>query len=123
MRRSWPPRWSAAASWLADLAQSATDDDQFLQDLYDLVGASVATAETIPAAIGLVARAQADPVHTAILAANLGGDTDTIGAIATGMAGAITGVAGTPADLAETLRTVNNIDPSAVASQLVSLRH
>ena len=105
-----------------DMAQSSTDDDQFLQNLYDLVGASVATAETVPAAIGLVARTQADPVRTAILAANLGGDTDTIGAIATGMAGAITGATAIPADLTETLRTVNDIDPATIASRLVSLR-
>ncbi|WP_163541355.1 ADP-ribosylglycohydrolase family protein [Occultella kanbiaonis] len=104
------------------IAEAATDDDSFLQELYETVGASVATSETVPAAIGLLVRGEGDPVRVAILAANLGGDTDTIGAIATGMAGAVSGASRIAPDLAGTLLSVNRIDPLGLAERLVTHR-
>ncbi|WP_220267872.1 ADP-ribosylglycohydrolase family protein, partial [Enterobacter sp. Colony194] len=40
------------------------------------------TIESVPCAIAMVELAQTDPNRCAILCANLGGDTDTIGAMA-----------------------------------------
>lgn len=105
-----------------EIAERAETDDEFLQSLYDTVGATVATSETVPAAVGLLARGGADPVKVAVLAANLGGDTDTIGAIATGMAGAVTGAAAIPTELSATLLEVNDIAPRDTARALLALR-
>lgn len=104
------------------IAREANSDNDFLQQLYDMVGASVHTVDTVPAAVGLVFRAQGDPVKTATLAANLGGDTDTIGAIATGLSGALKGIKAIPAEMLQTIRDVNNIDPVGVATELYGLR-
>ncbi|MGH3748360.1 MAG: ADP-ribosylglycohydrolase family protein [Micromonosporaceae bacterium] len=105
-----------------EIALSGTDDEVFLDRLYDVVGASVASSESVPTAVGLLVRGGADPCRVAILAANLGGDTDTIGAIATGMAGAMSGLSAIPAHLAATLSSVNHIDPAAVAARLLQAR-
>lgn len=112
-----------ARSRLAEeIAADPGDDDAFLQRLYDVVGASVATSETVPAAVGLLVRGAGDPVRVAELAANLGGDTDTIGAIATGMAGAVSGLSAIPADLLARLVEVNRIDPVGTGERLLAVR-
>ncbi|HEX5598366.1 MAG TPA: ADP-ribosylglycohydrolase family protein [Micromonosporaceae bacterium] len=111
------------AEWAADLARRDVDDNEFLQDLYDLIGGGVATSESVPAAVGLLVRSAGDPLRCAVLSANLGGDTDTIGAIATGMAGAVSGVSAIPADLLTELREINKIEPEQLADALLQHRH
>ncbi|MCS6836974.1 MAG: ADP-ribosylglycohydrolase family protein [Anaerolineae bacterium] len=74
-----------------------------LRELYDVVGTSLATSETVPAAFGVLAMAQGDPVQTACYAANLSGDADTVGAIACAIAGAFKGFAAIPATYVDQL--------------------
>ena len=105
-----------------ELAGRSTSDQDFLVELYDLVGAWVTTTESVPAAVGLLVRASADPVRATELAANLGGDTDTIGAMAGAMAGALSGRASIPAATLRQLEDVNAIDPTGLAAELVALR-
>ena len=59
----------------------------------DLVGTGVASQQSVPAAFAVLEVAEGDPWQAAVISANLGGDTDTIGAIAAGMAGACAGMA------------------------------
>ncbi|MFC0681832.1 ADP-ribosylglycohydrolase family protein [Lysobacter korlensis] len=103
-------------------ARSAGTDERFLQRVYDVVGTSVLTPESVPAALGVVVRAHGDPVRAAVLAANLGGDTDTIGAMAAGICGALTGAAGVPAGMRATLDQVNSLDLGPLAEALVGYR-
>lgn len=103
-------------------ARVAASDDVFLQVLYDTVGASVMTSESVPAAFGLFVRAAGDPLRASLLAANLGGDTDTIGAMATGLCGAFSGVSAIPAQYLATLREVNELDVESVAAKLEEYR-
>lgn len=105
-----------------EIAHSAASDQEFLQRLYDIIGASTATSETVPAAVGLLVRGGADPERVAILGANLGGDTDTIGSIATGMAGALSGISSISRELMSQIESVNQIDPASVSAQLMSHR-
>jgi ADP-ribosylglycohydrolase len=112
----------ARAQLARDIAREPSTDDEFLQRLYDLIGASVATTDSVPAAVGLFVRAEGDPHRSALLAANLGGDTDTIGAIAGGMCGAFTGFSGIPAHLVATLDEVNDLDIGPLAAALAGFR-
>ncbi|MEO1771774.1 ADP-ribosylglycohydrolase family protein [Candidatus Enterococcus ferrettii] len=60
-----------------------------LSELYELWGTGVETIETIPCVFAIVKLAKGNPLKAALLAANLGGDTDTIGAIAAAICGGI----------------------------------
>lgn len=83
---------------------------QTLRDLYDLVGAGMGAHETVPTAFALVALADGDPLAAALLAANLGGDGDTIGAIAGAVCGAYRGLEVIPVEFVTTLESVNGLD-------------
>lgn len=89
---------------------------QTLRELYDLVGAGMAAHETVPAAFALIALAEGDPLTAALLAANLGGDGDTIGAIAGAVCGAYHGLEAIPAEMVSTLESVNGLNFRQLAS-------
>lgn len=99
----------ARSKLAAQLARKPYSDTEFLQELYDLVGASVATTESVPAAIGIFVRAGGNPVRSSYLAANLGGDTDTIGAIVGGICGAFSGLSSIPNEYLGVLNEVNEL--------------
>ncbi len=103
-------------------ARSAESDERFLQRVYDVVGTSVLTPESVPAALGVAVRAHGDPVRAAVLAANLGGDTDTVGAMAAGICGALAGSSGVPANLRATLDEVNSLELRPLAEALIGYR-
>ncbi|MCE2473580.1 MAG: ADP-ribosylglycohydrolase family protein, partial [Anaerolineae bacterium] len=79
------------------IAASSGDRRTRLRRIFDEVGATLNVPETVGAAFGILAMADGDPKDTAILAANLSGDADTIGAIACAMAGAYAGFDAFPA--------------------------
>lgn len=92
------------------IAMDAQDDVEFSQRIYDEVGASVHMVESAPAALGLFVRGHSDPMRVAHLAANLGGDTDTIGAMSCGMAGAVAGINAFPKEALSLIAQVNGSD-------------
>lgn len=86
------------------------------------IGTSVASSASVAAAFGVVRLAKGDPWATALIAANIGDDTDTIGAIATGMAGACAGIGAFPQDRVEQVLRVNALDLEPVIAGLLNLR-
>ena len=112
----------ARAKLAVQLARKANSDAEFLQELYDLVGASVATTESVPAALGLFVRAGGHPVRSSYLAANLGGDTDTIGAMVGGICGAFSGYVAIPAEYIDTLNEVNELGIEEIAEHFLEYR-
>ena len=88
----------------------------------ELIGTSVASQESVPAAFAVLALAGEDPWRACLLAANLGGDCDTIGAIVGAVSGAVAGLSGLPADAVATLRSVNDLDVEPLAERLLALR-
>jgi ADP-ribosylglycohydrolase len=110
------------AAMAVGFARAGGTDEQFLQRVYDVVGTSVLTPESVPAALGVAVRADGDPLRAAVLAANLGGDTDTIGAMAGGICGGLAGVMGIPAPLRATLDEVNSLGLAPLAEALVGHR-
>ncbi|MCL4248122.1 MAG: ADP-ribosylglycohydrolase family protein [Anaerolineae bacterium] len=79
-----------------DIARKGSDPRARLRELYDVVGTSLSIVETVGAAFGVLVMADADPRQTAIYAANLSGDADTVGAIACAIAGAYGGIDAIP---------------------------
>ena len=86
-------RWVAGADvaarirWAAGLV-NGRDPDEAAEVIYTLVGTSLATQESVPAAFAVLSVIPDDPWRACLLAASLGGDTDTIAAVAGAIAGA-----------------------------------
>jgi ADP-ribosylglycohydrolase len=78
--------------------------------LYTHIGADIASADAIPTAFGLFAAADGDPMTTIRLTANMGGDTDTIGAIAGGIAGAFSSIEAFPRDVVDYVDKRNHLN-------------
>ncbi|MDX8479612.1 ADP-ribosylglycohydrolase family protein [Mesorhizobium sp. VK24D] len=90
--------------------------------IVDLIGTGVASQESVPAAFAVLEVAQGDAWRAAVISANLGGDTDTIGAIAAGMAGACAGLSRLPQDRVARLKGIDLAEVRALANDLVSAR-
>nr|WP_208613099.1 ADP-ribosylglycohydrolase family protein [Pantoea wallisii] len=93
-----------------------------LQQIYDLVGTGTGTIESVPAAIAMVELAATDPNRCAILCANLGGDTDTIGAMAVAICGALQGIDGIDPQLKAELDAANGLDFTHYSRAFVRFR-
>jgi ADP-ribosylglycohydrolase len=94
-------RWVAGADvaariyWAADLVSGRSAADA-AEVIYSLVGTSLATQESVPAAFAVLSAVPEDPWRACLLAASLGGDTDTIAAMVGAVAGACHGLAAFP---------------------------
>jgi ADP-ribosylglycohydrolase len=89
----------------------------------DVIGTSVAAQESVVAAFALAAARGDDPMDALTLAAEIGGDTDTVAAMCGAVLGACHGVCGLPIDLLDTVQRVNRLDLAPVADGLLTLRH
>lgn len=118
-RGAWSPEPDvvAATHRALKLAAQPSSSPQWLAEQ---IGTSVASAQAIPMAFALLAR---DPSPRALLqAANLGGDTDTIGAIAGAILGASLGVEVFDAYGLAQVEQVSQLDLPSVATDLLALR-
>jgi ADP-ribosylglycohydrolase len=86
-----------------EIARGCGDERFRLREIYDVIGTSLSVPETVGAAFGVLVMANGDPQQTAIYAANLSGDADTIGAIACAMAGTYAGIEAFDAKIVETI--------------------
>ncbi|MGH8779933.1 ADP-ribosylglycohydrolase family protein [Paraburkholderia sp.] len=99
--------------------------DAVEQKLYDVVGTSVASQESVVAAFALASDAARRGTGIAAslgTAASLGGDTDTIAAMLGAMLGACAGYRALPQDLVDIVRRVNGLDLDPLVDQLLALR-
>lgn len=98
--RKWlGPSTSKRIEMAVSIARQAQDPLTRIRSLYDTVGSSLSTPETVGSAFGVLVMAQGDPVQTAIYGATLSGDADTVAAIACAIAGAWRGKSAIPADI------------------------
>lgn len=93
-----------------------------LEAVIDQIGTSVLSDESVPAAFAVVFLADGDPWQAGLIAANIGDDTDTIGAIACGMAAACGGMTTIPDQAKQTLETVNNLTFQSLIKDLLAIR-
>lgn len=118
-RGAWSPEPDVVAATRRALKLAAQPSSS-PQWLAEQIGTAVASAQAIPMAFALLAR---DPSPRALLqAANLGGDTDTIGAIAGAILGASLGVEVFDAYGLAQVEQVSQLDLPSVATDLLALR-
>ncbi len=111
---------AARIEWATSLVAGRGEADA-AELIYTLVGTSLATQESVPAAFAVLAAVPGDPWRACLLAASLGGDCDTIAAMAGAVAGACYGVAAFPADAIATIDG-HGLELGALAGDLYALR-
>ena len=94
--------------------------------LYDVIGTSVASQESVVAAFALAQRVASGALSSfdaLCMAASIGGDTDTIAAILGAMLGACGGLQLWPAALIKQIVAVNSLQLDPLVRDLLALRH
>jgi ADP-ribosylglycohydrolase len=110
------PRIAWVTSHLARVAPA-----DWAAELDAVVGTGVAAQESVVAAFGILAVAPS-AWEAVCLAASVGGDTDTIGAIVGSIAGALDGMSAWPADTVRRIEQVNALDLGPTVTGLLRLR-
>ena len=119
--------WSAKASVVARSKAALCGADglaekELIRFIREDVGTSVDSTESIPAALAIAYSHSANPTKGLLMAANLGGDTDTIGAITGAILGATVGTVAFPVENVAKIESVSDLNLAKVAKQLLVLR-
>ena len=119
-RGAWTPDPDVIAATRRAMQLAVNPASSSLERLVEQVGTSVASAHAIPMAFALLAR---DPSPQALLdAANIGGDTDTIGAIAGAILGSLLGVEAFDAAMLTQVESVSGLHLTEAATAMLVLR-
>ncbi len=108
-------------TWAAGLV-TGLSVAQVIDQVYALVGTSLATQESVPAAFAVAAASPGDPWLACRIAASLGGDCDTIAAMAGAVTGACHGADAFPVSARSTIATVNGLGLDELAQDLLRVR-
>ncbi|MEM9048322.1 MAG: ADP-ribosylglycohydrolase family protein [Pseudomonadota bacterium] len=116
-------RGALAGCW-AEAADVATRIEAACaaRDPVSLIGTSVMATESVPCALGLVALAEGDAWQAGCMAAEAGGDTDTIAAIAGAICGACQGSSALPKETVAFLVEVNGLVLEPLIDGLLAMR-
>jgi ADP-ribosylglycohydrolase len=118
---TWTPpidrRIDHALRWARTLDRAA-----LLDHLFDLIGVDMFADENVPDALAIVAAAAGDPMEAMTMAANLGGDSDTLASMVGALCGAWRGVGAIDADARTQVERVNGLDLRATARALLDRR-
>jgi ADP-ribosylglycohydrolase len=112
---------AARIQWATALV-AGRDPAEAADLIYTLVGTSLATQESVPAAFAVLAAVPDDPWQACLLAASLGGDGDTIAAMTGAVAGACHGVGAFPSTALAVI-DAQDLGLTALADDLYALRH
>jgi ADP-ribosylglycohydrolase len=119
--------WVAAAdvaariTWATGLT-AGRGAEEVMDLAYRLVGTGLATQESVPAAFAVLAASPDDPWLACRMAASLGGDCDTIAAMAGAIGGACGGAGAFPRSARDIVSRVNDLRLDDLASELLLLR-
>src|SRR5579862_6865868 len=111
---------AAHIEWAMGLV-AGRDQAQASELIYTLVGTSLATQESVPAAFAVLAAVPGDPWRACLLAASLGGDCDTIAAMAGAIAGACAGAEAFPPEAIAVINA-HGLGLATLADALFALR-
>lgn len=92
-------------------------EDEVIDEIQNFYGCSYETSETIPAVFAIIQLAGGNPLKAARICAEIGGDTDTYGAIATAICGAMH--PDFPCEQVSLLESVNHLNFSSLTEDLM----
>lgn len=116
---SWATPLEKRIELAVRLVNESKNLDEALQSLYDYVGVGLDPSESVATAMGIVVAVQGDPMQAILAGVNIGGDTDTIAAIAGSICGALRGIDAIDAEMLKQVEQVNGIDLSQVAHDIL----
>lgn len=100
--------------------QSGTQREAMVR-IAELIGTGLHVSEAVPAAVGFFVAASGDPWKAAVLAANAGDDSDTVGAMAGAISGAFSGLDAIPDEKLQQVEAANQLNLRYVAERLVQV--
>ena len=119
------PTWAASLASRFRLALSVMKDypkaDDFSRWVYDVLGTGTMTSESVSAALAVAFYCRSAE-KAAVMCANLGGDTDTIGAMSAAICGAFEGYDAIPKERTDFLQKTNSLDFIALADRIIAAR-
>lgn len=104
-----------------NLVRENPKPEEALRAIADYVGVDVLVPESVAAVFGIISLAKGDPMQAAIYGANIGGDTDTIAALAGAICGAWQGITSMNPGMVAEIEKVSKIDLKAEAEHLAKL--
>jgi ADP-ribosylglycohydrolase len=115
---SWTPPLDKRIAWAMGAAagMSLRDAARFA---FEVIGTGEAPWELVTSAFAILRAASGKPVPALLAAANVGGDTDTLGAIVGALVGALGGINALDATMVKQVEQVNGLDLSAVAREII----
>jgi ADP-ribosylglycohydrolase len=99
----------------------AVNEADALNAIYQYVGVDMLVSESVAAAMGIVYLAQGDPMKAIRFGANIGGDTDTIAAIAGQICGAFRGITAFDPVLVNQVEVTNQLVLMDESQQIYSM--
>lgn len=75
-----------------ELVDSSSSEEEAATKIYEIIGTSMRTIESVPAAMGFFYLAKGNPKKAILIATNMGDDADTISSITGGISGAYSGI-------------------------------
>ena len=93
------------------------DECQLMEWLHDVLGSGLSSADVCGAVFGAFAMAGGDVFKAVCMGASMGGDTDTIAALAGALSTAFVGNHNIPGDILETVKNVNHLDLAGLADR------
>jgi len=119
---TFSPRLASRIEIGRDIVRSGDDTEQTIEEIYNVIGAGTSTIESVAAALAMVELAEFNANKCAVLCANLGGDSDTIGAMATSICGAINGYHSLDPGLVQQLNDANGVDFAKYSAAFIGFR-
>jgi ribokinase len=102
------------------LSAATPEESEFLAEVFRRIEYSMDCEDTAAVVLTFFFRCGGDPMHAARMGANLGGDTDTIGALAAALCGAYSGTAKLDMDMIREIEQVNRVSFKEKAASLLT---
>ena len=118
---SWNPPIERRIAWALQLVEGV-EQKEALRRLYELIGTGLYPWELVPCALGLAHLAEGMPMPAMLMAANMGGDTDTLASLVGSICGALQGIGAFDGEVLAQVEAVNGLRLRKVAEKLVALR-
>lgn len=106
----------------SDIAFGGGSRAERLTEISDIIGTGLHISEAVPSAFGIIAICRGNAYDAVVESANIGYDTDTIGTMAGGIAGALCGSEVFPQHFLPVMEEVNGLGITDLAGRIFDLK-